>query len=541
MSRRRSFPLIGVVLAIAVFVLLGAATPAKATGGVTPDQFISKIYTEALGRAPAGNGSEQYNADQYFSTNGCSLSTLTTWGSAVYNSSEYSGLGYDNTEKVLTLYEGVLSREPDSGYVGWVTSLNGGTSFASVVASFFGSAEFQGMVSAICSSTQAYYYETGPAPPLQLSTVGTGFTGTEASLQSTLNATSSGGTVYLAQRAVVYLTSTLTIPAGVTLSTTGAPGTNQYAKMGRLVRSWAPTSNSPEPSAVLIESGGQLDHVWVTGGRAYEPTSTGGGYWAAAANIKLNGGSGTVVSNVKSNDTFGGTSIFLMGPLFSATCSSATVSNNVVEDYNSNHYNSTWADGITSACGNATISGNTVADPSDVGIVMFKVPGGTQQSVVSGNTIYTAGESAWGGLAADATQASGSGGSSVTQSFSGASFTNNALWTSDRTYMKIALAVGTKAWFAANDYGTGVSFTNNTSPGYATSTPLYITAQEAIGVSGMYNATVTGNTFGVHQMGLPSPACPAGLVVASVTAGWASWTSYDYWTNDAAISGCITN
>ena len=512
-----------------------AASPARAAGTI-PAQFISKIFTEALGRGPDTGGIEQYDANQYFSVGGCGLAQLKAWGRSLYLSSEFASLGYDNTEKVMTLYQGALTRDADVGYSPWVDALNAGTSWQDVVDGIFDSPEFASLAPNICGA-QTYYYQSGTYGPIQVGALGTGFTGTQAQLQTLLNATPSGGTVYLARRAVVYLGSTLTIPAGVTLTTTGAPSLNAYAKMGRLVRNWAPTSDAQETALVLIQSGGSLTKVWATGGRNYLPAGSGGGYWPSAVNIKLNGGTGTTVTNVKSNDTFGGSNIFLMGALFGASCVSATVSNNLVEQYNSNHQNATHSDGISSACGNATIWSNTVVDATDVGIILFKVPGGVQESTVKFNSVYAAGNNAYSALGADPTQATQSGG--AVQSFDGTSFDSNYIWTSDRTHFTLGMTVGTKAWFSNNDWGTGASFTNNVTPGYGTSHPLYILVQEGISVSGMYNATVTGNNFGMTLLGLPTPPhCPQGLVVASVAAGWASGTLQTV-TLDAPISGCI--
>src|ERR1700709_2031835 len=62
-----------------------------------------------------------------------------------------------------------------------------------------------------------------PAAAMALPVTSPGFTDTQSALQSGLNSTGSGGTVTLAQKALVTLTSTLNVPAGVTLTTYGNP------------------------------------------------------------------------------------------------------------------------------------------------------------------------------------------------------------------------------------------------------------------------------------------------------------------------------
>jgi hypothetical protein len=107
-----------------------------AQASYVPAQFIAKLYTEGLGRIPDQSG--WASAVSYFAQNGCSAPSLAAYGQSVYTSAEYTGLQYDNDAKLLTLYRGVLNREPDpSGFANWLQHLGSGTSWPSAVQLFF--------------------------------------------------------------------------------------------------------------------------------------------------------------------------------------------------------------------------------------------------------------------------------------------------------------------------------------------------------------------------------------------------------------------
>ena len=107
-----------------------------------------------------------------------------------------------------------------------------------------------------------------PAAPVDVGPGGPGFTGDQAALQAALDATPPGGTVSLAPRAVVRISTPLRIPRGVTLTTTGEPALTHYASMGRLVRG-GPPPDAKESSVVDLAQDATLSHVWVSGGRAW--------------------------------------------------------------------------------------------------------------------------------------------------------------------------------------------------------------------------------------------------------------------------------
>src|SRR5438132_1247534 len=108
-------------------------------------QFVAKMYTEALGRAPlppADNGWQTYT--NYIATNGCTTqsnglyTTLDAVARGFFKSAEYGGLyGSDSAAKVITLYRALLNREPDSGgFPVWKNQLDVGTDIGTIVDSF---------------------------------------------------------------------------------------------------------------------------------------------------------------------------------------------------------------------------------------------------------------------------------------------------------------------------------------------------------------------------------------------------------------------
>lgn len=493
-------------LLAALAALLLAAAPVQAA---VPHQFLAKIYTEALGRAPDQTGWQ--GGLNHFNANGCSKATLKSWGRTVYLSTEYNNLGYDNAAKVLTLYRGILNREPDSsGFTNYYNLLNGGTPLSTLVDGLFDSAELGGLVTAICNN-DSYFF--GGAPVIDIPVGGGGFQGTQAQLQSQLNATPSGGTVALAQKAVIRLASTLTIPAGVTLTTTGSPTHYKYALMGRLVR-----DSLFNATAVKLQPGAKLKNVWVDGARGRL------GFNQGSLNVQLFGGTGTTVSQCVISNTAGWSSLQALGSAEGQACGGNTIANNLVTVYSSNHNNCTWADGLSIACENATVEFNEILDATDVPIVVFRAAPAVQRSQVRNNTLVAAGNSAYGGLVADPLYSAGG-----TKDFTGASINNNTLW-SGRGHFDIGISVGTRAWFGtASDMGTGVSFTFNTTGSQSMKVDM------GIGVSGMINATVQSNTLAVQ---LTNPGnCPNYSVGASVSAGYASGSLQPY--TDVLIQGCI--
>ncbi|HET9767434.1 MAG TPA: DUF4214 domain-containing protein [Thermoanaerobaculia bacterium] len=492
------------------------AGPAAAA---TPSQFIAKLYTEALGRIPDQTG-WQAMLNQ-FSGGSCSQPLLKGAGQSAYLSTEYANLGYDNAARILTLYRGILNREPDDGAVDWwMAYLDAGHTWAEVVDEFLDSAEFWDLSGTICQGVP-YSFDvphgsfTDLHPVIDLPTSGTGFVGTQAQLQSALNATPSGGTLLLRQKAVVRLTSVLIIPSGVTLATTGNPGHAQYALMGRLVRNSAFTT-----PAVQLNNGAKLKSVWVDGQRNIV------GRVGDGMNVQLLGGTNTEVSSSVLSNTAGWTTMHTMGSNLGIACTSNKILNNLITVYSSAHTGTVingqypWSDGLSISCENATVDNNEVVDATDVGIIIFRADPAVQKSVAKNNRVLASGNSAFAALAYD-----GQDFAPANPSFSGASFNNNTLWTSPTAHFDLGISVGTRAWFGNATSATGGAVTANTT-GSQTAR-----VDTGIAVAGMLNANVQSNTLTVTLVSNLGN-CPSATVGAAVSAGGASGTIQPYTDQD---------
>ncbi len=522
--------LLAVPLLATVAVMAGPG-PAGAAG-VGPAQWIAKVYTEGLGRAP--DPTAWANMLAFFQSSGCSAASLAQKGEPIYTSAEFNGLGYDNAARLLALYRGALNREPDSsGFSFYLNLLNTGTTWTTVVDDFFTSSEFTGDAATFCTQGP-YYFGGGPAITIPTGQGCSGqfcFTGgTQAQLQAMLNnAEATHATVTLAQQVVVPVTSLyqppgwsrsvgLYVPPGVTLTTAGQPGPSRYAEMGRLVRAqtFGETSATAVP-VVEVDNGARLENVWVDGQRKSKTDAQ-----SATVNVETDGGSGTTVSADRLSDAIGFTNLHALGTAEGPACSSTTITGNLSTQYATDHVDTNdWSDGLSVACENSTVTGNTVVDATDVAIVLFRACPADQDSKVSGNTILNAGNSAFGGIVTDPLTHP-----TCSPNFAGSSITGNTLTTGPTASYGIGLSLGTGAWFANPNIGNGASFTSNTLSGNVT---------EGLTVSGMTGVTATGNTLNV-TLGQYTKSCPEGQVVVDPQRG--SGTIQQPITNGTVLS-CI--
>ncbi|HST40945.1 MAG TPA: hypothetical protein VLK58_15620 [Conexibacter sp.] len=519
---------------VAALAAAGAVTAAPASAGTVPNQYIAKVYSEGLGRAPDASGWAA--SVRQFTLGTCDVAGLTTYGKTALTSSEFLALPYDNTSRMLAAYRTILNRDPvavdlanavrllDSRAVTWSAMLD----------SMFASPEFASLASAICS-TSSPDYDFGITPAPDVPTLGSGFTGTQAALQATLNATPRGGVVTLAQRAVVRMSSTLTIPAGVTLRTTGSPGTSQYANMARLVRadSW-PTFAA---AVVTLQPGARLDHVWVDGQMGTPDPGGVRRYASAAFNVRVLGGTGTTVSDNRLGNAAGATAISAGGGGDSGVtaCVDNEYSRNFIEGYASDHDSGNWTDGVSVGCEDAEVTGNTIVDATDVPLIVFGQDGYTQRSRLDDNVIANPSQSSFAALGVDAWNAyprTGDGPGVSSRDFTGSTLDGNLFWNTLRSTHAIGITVGTRAWTGSYNYsGRGMAVRDNTRGSFG----LY--ARTGIVVAGMHAATVTGNSL-PDALVDDTSSCARAAVGAAVTAGYASGTIQGPYL-DTDYSACI--
>lgn len=119
-------------------------------------------------------------------------------------------------------------------------------------------------------------------------------------------------------------------------------------------------------------------------------------------------------------------------------------------------------------------------DASDVAIVVYRnTLDSAQHSVVTGNTILSAGNSMYGGLGFDPlTQGKTPPPDAVEYSFSGASIDHNTLWSEPDTHYDIGITDGSRTRFA------GTYVTNSGDGASITATPLERSAPGCRSASG---------------------------------------------------------
>lgn len=139
---------------------------------------------------------------------------------------------------------------------------------------------------------------------------------------------------------VVYLSGTLTIPAGASLRTCDAGDGTQTAKFGRLIRDAAFSGD-------LVETQGTIDRVWIDGQRGrlgYSPDDT---------NVEAMGGT---VTNSRIAEPLGWTNL----RTFEGSCggTAPTITNNLITAYTSSHaIGGQWADGLSLSCSGTYATG----------------------------------------------------------------------------------------------------------------------------------------------------------------------------------------
>jgi hypothetical protein len=497
----------------AILILVILATAAVPAGAAVKGQYIAKMYTEGLGRIPEQTA--WINNINTFASQGCNVTTLRNLGIGVYTSNELNNLGYDNAAKLLTLYRGALNREPDStDFNNNLTLLNTGTSWATMVNNFFTGSEFNNLVSTMCNSVN-YGFGGSPFYPISLPVGGSGFVGNEDQLQALINSTSAGGTVWLAQKAVIYLYQPLILKDGVTLATSGSPNVNHYASMARLVRNF-----HFNDAMVRLLPNSKLKSVWIDGQRNML------GFSFEDVDVQVWGGTGTEVSSCRIGNTSGGTILKTLGTGDGHPCGSNTIINNLIDGYTSDHYNALWSDGLTISCENTLVENNEIVDATDVAIVIFGSVLTPQRSIAQNNRILNVGNSAYGGLVYDSWK-----NDAAQVDFSASAMNNNLLWSGPSVHFDIALAMGSRPWDGdSTNRAFGAKMLNNTS-GISK-----INVDTGISVSGMTNTTVTGNTLDMTHLNVNT--CPTVDVAAALSAGWASGTIQAPVTN-TDVKSCV--
>lgn len=483
-------PLLAVVLA--AVLSLSVAVPAAASrhvpaAGPVPYQYVAKVYTELLGRAPDPAGWRW--AVHLLEARGCDTASLEAVADHVLAGREYRADYPPGPASapaiVLTLYRLVLNHDPDAAEFVLARDVlaSGGVTPIEAAHRLFSSLEFAWVTEpAICSPTDPSYGSGEPGHPGQYPAIDTPTTGAPgpdapgALLQLALDglAAHGGGTWTLPARQVVSLTTTLVVPPGVTLTTEGAPGPRRYADMAHLVRSpffTPPPDMFDQAELVRLDGGARLLHVWVDGQRPAPDASN-----FTQFDIRMMGGDGTTVADDRLSDPDGASALEaddnVSGIPGAQACRHDVVSGNLVDGYGTSHVvpagdpgDHPQSDGLGIYCADTTVTGNDIVDASDTGIAVFD--GATylastevQHSLVARNVIVSAGNSYSFGIAIDPGFSLGGDGHPggdppgvTTRAFDGPAgrtmVEDNRLWTGGRTHIDVLLSAGSHDLFGS--------------------------------------------------------------------------------------------
>ena len=485
------------------------STAAAGTQAKVPAEYIARTFLDAYGRIP---DQPTWNAAiAYFQAHKCGVPTLRVM-TDFYKSKEFLALPYTHRERVLALYLGALGREPDaSGFNHYVQQLDSGAiDWCSVVDEVEVSAEYAAHAATICSPTKTnYHYESAAAPIAIMTSI------TSASLNAQLAAAKPGQTVTIPEATLVITDATIVVPKGVTLATsgvTGLAGRESYARMARLVRHSA--FSGP---VVELEPGARLRNVWVSGRHgALNKSANSYNVFTVAAPTKA-----TSIEWVRSDNPIAGQNFRFDGSTTKDGCAAGTTANEnlIFNGANDNHLpGAQWADGVFTLCENAHITNNEVVDASDVALIAFFSLNQTpQHSLFQHNRVLSAGNDTFGGLVTDPFKSESKLGCTAgVCDFTGTRFDSNVLFSGPNTHYVIGISAGTRAWSFISPHGQakGATWTNTTSGSSR------VRVQIAIYVSGMSNATLTGNWNPnlidyVHTPSTPANSCGIGAALAN--------------------------
>ncbi len=577
-------------------LLLGGANVYGTTTVAQPDlsapdyrgqlQFIAKMYTEALGRAPTP-GEWQTWYDYFFDPadpHSCDSAILKGIVEEMYTGSDFILLGYNRASALLALFRGALNHEPDaSGFNYYYRGAGAGLTWPDTVHDLLYNythtgypAEFDALVTnstyGICKpGGNPPFYEGAPygwdeispkhpvldIPDLAYSQPSRSQAELQAELDAAALPTATTHIVELLQTETITINGSspnnpLTIPKGVTLKTQGDPPPGRYAQMGRLVRVNAATRTW---SVVVLQAGSTLSNVWVDGQRSIIGGPSTSGFADVAilddgqppASITQT----QVIAN-RLSDTIGDSLAHAWGPIEGWPCGNIYIGANLLTQYANNHYssNSEWADGVATSCMSTTVESNTLVDITDGGVVVFRAGiGVVQSSKVRNNVMLNAGNSAYGGIGVDPIFPEPCEQQDIREfDFSGTEISGNVLWTSPTAHIDVTLYGGTYAWkfelCAYHNTGRGVHFLDNATGDSQGCPSCIVRTNNPVIISGMFDAMVGCNPLSVNIEELiecPHPQPGERMVFASVGEGSASFQPPQPLFTDVKTTDCVSH
>ncbi|MBQ7727076.1 MAG: hypothetical protein IJT60_00670 [Clostridia bacterium] len=337
------------------------------TGG---GQYLAKLYTEGLSRAPTGE--EFAQGSSVIAQGGCTAGTLLDLSKLVFLGDEFTSLGLSREACAFAVYRAILSRDPTEtelaafdGRIGdLLETLCGGSEFASLL---------PGII-------RGPYFWRG-----NLDTAYTGTVWTQSELRSRLKADT---VVEIPQGTLIVLTEALTVPDGCTIRTTGNP--THYTQMARFLR-------APGKSGYNLVTLGYdcvLENIFIDGNFASFDRSK----YGAGTNVTMTG-NGNTLTGCRVSDSISHGTVLVAG-----ATEHQVVSHNLITGY-ANDHDATWADGISCLGTDCLLEYNDLVDMTDGVIAVFRyinLKGSgiyirSQNTITRYNRIVNAGNSAYAG------------------------------------------------------------------------------------------------------------------------------------------------
>lgn len=430
-------------------------------------QFITKLYTEGLGRAP--EGSEYAALANEFYELGIDPATLKAVVLTFFESDEMKAMNYTKTEAAFAAYRSVLNRDPTNAEIDAFNA----SDLAASAAALTDKAEFRTMIPRIIEGPYSYGKSNAKS-----STGGPVFTASEVNKMLSENKV-----VALPENALVLCDECVNVGPGKVLTTTGQP--ENYLKMARFLR-----TKVYGEAVINLSDGATLSHVWVDGNRPSIGRGDGGNVYVGGSNIE-------VIGN-KMSDTIAPSNMPVL-----CVMTGIYIAHNLITCYSSSHYDG-WTDGITHQ-GRGIIEYNAVIDATDVPIIVFRDwTGAPQDTVVRFNKVINTGNSAYAALHTDAWYDEGD------MNFNGCTFYENEVWTSWKTHFNLILSSASKAWFADGNDAEGAAFLNNYTP-----EGTFAVCGIAIVSDGMNNAVMRGNSLSVYTANIVGAPFKNHLIAAN--------------------------
>ncbi len=434
-------------------------------------QFVAKLFTEGLSRAPEGSEYAAYTGR--IEKDGCTVETLTALAEQIFSSQEFQEEKLTERERTFTVYRAILSREPDKGEL----EQHLHTEAEELARELCGTEEFAALLPDI---NRGPYYWKGNNQEI--------YTGTNVITSSEIQKLFKENThVVLPRGTQVLVTSTISIPEGGTLETEGNP--THYARMARLIR-----AGSSDYHLVIMQSDASMKNIYVEGGLSgYETNEV-----LSGSNVLVRGSNGKVLE-CRISDSVSHQNLWVID-----AAEHGYVAHNLVTGYASDH-TKTWQDGITCLGTDFVIEYNDVVDVTDASIAMFRYVNAqsdqphsrAQNSIVRynkmmclGNSAYVAYDHETGNYHTDSSE-----GIRHPANMTGLVAYENQIWTSMRAHYHMMVTMSTVPWLTeANcDKTVGGSVYNNYTP-----QGCYALTACAIAVDKVTEAAVRGNSFHLY-------------------------------------------